>query len=62
MSTGDSATVTLTLDEVRDLTSRCLRANGCDAANADAVADVIHNAERDGAKSHGLFRLPIGAV
>ncbi len=58
MSSGDSAIVTLTLEEVRALTVRCLRANGCDADNAAAVADVIHNAERDGAKSHGLFRLP----
>lgn len=58
MPAGDSATVTLTLDEVRDLATRCFLANGCDAVNADAVADVIHNAERDGAKSHGLFRVP----
>ena len=52
------STVTLSLDEVRDLTIRCLTANGCDAENAEAVATVIHAAERDGAKSHGLFRLP----
>ena len=43
---------------MRDLSIRCFRANGCDVANAEAVADVIHNAERDGAKSHGLFRVP----
>lgn len=58
MSSGDSATVTLTLEEVRDLSIRCFLANGCNQANAEAVADVIHNAERDGAKSHGLFRVP----
>ncbi len=52
------STVTLSLDEVRDLTIRCFTANGCDTENAEAVASVIHAAERDGAKSHGLFRLP----
>jgi delta1-piperideine-2-carboxylate reductase len=46
------------LDDVRALAIRCLQANGCDMANAAAVADVLHAAERDGAKSHGLFRLP----
>lgn len=33
-------------------------AEGCDEANADAVARTISRAERDGAVSHGLFRLP----
>lgn len=58
MTGGDNGAMTLSLAEVRALTVRCLAANGCDAANAAAVADVIHAAERDGAKSHGLFRLP----
>lgn len=58
MTGPEAMSVTLDLDEVRALTIRCLKANGCDAANAAAVADVIHAAERDGAKSHGLFRLP----
>jgi delta1-piperideine-2-carboxylate reductase len=56
MATADN--VMIRLDEVRDLSIRCLMANGCDEANAAAVADVIHAAERDGAKSHGLFRIP----
>lgn len=56
MATADN--VILSLDEVRDLTIRCFLANGCDETNAAAVADVIHAAERDGAKSHGLFRIP----
>jgi delta1-piperideine-2-carboxylate reductase len=58
MAGSTPETVTLTLAEVRDLTIRCFTANGCDRRNAEAVADVIHAAERDGAKSHGLFRVP----
>lgn len=50
--------VRLTLDEVHDLAMRALSANGCDEANARAVADTVTAAERDGAKSHGLFRIP----
>lgn len=50
--------IRLSLDEVRDLATRCLAANGCDAANADAVADTVTRAEADGCHSHGLFRLP----
>jgi len=52
------AQVILTLDEARDLSRRCLLANGCDAANADAITGVMILAERDGCASHGLFRLP----
>lgn len=51
-------TVSLTLDEVHDLARSCLLANGCDERNADAAARTIAAAERDGAVSHGLFRLP----
>ncbi len=50
--------VQLSLDEVRDLARRCLLANGCDEANAGAVAATVTAAERDGAHSHGLFRMP----
>ena len=50
--------VRLTLEEVHDLATRALLANGCDEANAGAVADTVTAAERDGAKSHGLFRIP----
>jgi delta1-piperideine-2-carboxylate reductase len=48
----------MTLDEVRDLAETCLQEAGADAANAAAVARTIVKAERDGAHSHGLFRLP----
>jgi delta1-piperideine-2-carboxylate reductase len=48
----------MTLAEVRDFAAAKLTAFGCDAANAAAVADTIALAERDGAHSHGLFRMP----
>lgn len=52
------ATIALTLDEIHDLARSCLLATGCDDANAAAAARTIAAAERDGAVSHGLFRLP----
>jgi len=51
-------TIALTVDEIHELARACLLANGCDETNADAVARTISTAERDGAVSHGLFRLP----
>ncbi len=50
--------VRLTLDEVSELAMRALMAGGCDERNAAAVARTVTAAERDGAKSHGLFRIP----
>lgn len=50
--------VRLTLDEVHALATRALIANGCDDDSARAVADTVTAAERDGCKSHGLFRIP----
>lgn len=49
---------TLTLDEVHALAVEVLSKHGCDNANANAVADVLTAAERDGCHSHGLMRLP----
>jgi delta1-piperideine-2-carboxylate reductase len=48
----------LTLEEVHALALDCLSKNGCDEANAAAVADTILAAERDLCHAHGLFRLP----
>ena len=48
----------LTLSEVEELARLCLQANGCDEANAGAVAATVTAAERDGSHSHGLFRMP----
>ena len=47
----------LTLEEA-DALVRILEANGCDTANARAVANTIMAAERDICHSHGVFRLP----
>ncbi len=51
-------TVTLSLAEVEDLTTRALRASGTNEANARAVADSVVASEADGIHSHGLARLP----
>lgn len=50
--------VILSLEETRDLAYRALRANGCDDQNAAAIAGNMSRAQRDGSKSHGLYRLP----
>ena len=50
-------TISLTLDEIRQLAMDCLTQNGADEANATALADNLTAAERDGSHSHGLFRL-----
>jgi len=51
-------TVRFTLEGVFDLTAKALMASGADRANAEAVAEVVRNAERDGCQSHGVFRVP----
>jgi len=51
-------TIDLELDQIATLTRDVLIANGADDANADAVAETVTRAERDGALSHGLFRVP----
>ena len=53
MSTRD-----LSLNEIYSLAKNVMLANGCDTANAEALADIICRAERDGSHSHGLFRVP----
>lgn len=50
-------TVRLPIAEIERLTASYLRACGCDKANAAALARTLAAAERDGAASHGLFRL-----
>ena len=51
-------TTELGLDEIYRLAKAALSMAGADEANADAVATTVTNAERDGAMSHGLFRIP----
>ncbi len=50
--------IRLSLQEVVALARGSLMANGCDQANAEAVAATVTAAERDGAAAHGLFRIP----
>ncbi len=47
----------LSLERIRELAYSCLTANGCDHENADALANTLTDAERDGCTSHGLFRM-----
>lgn len=49
--------VLLSLDDIHSLARRSLENNGCDAANANAVAKIITAAERDGCHAHGLMRM-----
>ncbi len=51
-------TAHMTLDEIHATILKVLLKNGCDEANATAIANNMTNAERDHAVSHGLFRLP----
>ena len=51
-------TISLSLDEIYNLSKKTLLANGCDEETANILADLITKAERDGSLSHGLFRLP----
>ena len=50
--------IRLTLDEVDALARAAFLKVGCDEANAAALTRTVWRAERDGAKSHGLFRVP----
>ena len=51
-------TVSLGLEEVHRLTFEIFSGHGVSEAQSRAVADVVTAAERDGCKSHGLFRVP----
>ena len=48
-------TVAMTVEEIHQLAKQVLSANGCDEANANAIATTVSTAERDGSESHGLF-------
>ncbi len=50
--------VTLSLDEVHQLSVDALTGQGVSQDQAGAVADIVTAAERDDCKSHGLFRIP----
>ncbi|MEM0922682.1 MAG: Ldh family oxidoreductase [Pseudomonadota bacterium] len=52
------STTTLSISEIHSLAVETLSTHGCDASNAEAIAANMTAAERAGAASHGLFRLP----
>lgn len=58
MAKQEGDLVRLSLDEVHDLATKGLIQYGASSEQAHAVANTITFAERDGCKSHGLFRLP----
>ena len=58
---AESQGVALTLDEVRALARRVLRAAGLAADHAEAVAETMVAGERDGCASHGIYRLLVAA-
>lgn len=53
--------VTLTLDEVYDLSRRVLIHNGMSEGHADSIANVITQGQRDECQSHGVYRLLVCA-
>ena len=50
-------TTTLTLARIHQLATEILNAHGFSAQQAASIADTVTAAERDGCKSHGLFRM-----
>ncbi len=52
------STTPLSLNEIYELARKTLINNGCNELNAEAVANTVTFAERDGSISHGLFRIP----
>jgi delta1-piperideine-2-carboxylate reductase len=57
----EGETLRLGLDELRSLAFQALVAVGCSTDQADAIAETVTRAEGDGARSHGLFRIPFYA-
>lgn len=56
-SAAPPACITLTLEEVHDLSLRVLTHHGLSSAQAQAIARVITAGERDECHSHGIYRL-----
>jgi len=48
----------LSIEQIEVLLRRVFQKHGCDDANTDALVNTIVSAEKDGALSHGLFRVP----
>ena len=58
MQKTEDGKIHLDLDEVRPLVVASAMNAGCNQDNADALARCVYEAERHGAHSHGLFRMP----
>lgn len=52
-----SDTTILSLDDIHQLASQALLAHDFSDSQATSIADTVMAAERDGCKSHGLFRI-----
>ena len=55
---NEIATESISLKEIYDLAFEVFCKYGCNQENATALSRIVHNAERDGSLSHGLFRVP----
>lgn len=55
--TAETATETLTPDQVRALALSVLTSNGLAADQATSIADIVARAEADECRSHGLYRM-----
>ena len=51
-------TTSISLEGIYSLAREAMLNAGANQENADAVADTVMRAERDGSSSHGLFRIP----
>ena len=58
MVNDNNQSIELSLEEIKTLVIRVFSNNGCDINNSNALASTITAAEKDGASSHGLFRIP----
>ena len=58
MVNDNNTSIELSLEEIKKLVIRVFSNNGCNINNSNALASTITAAERDGASSHGLFRIP----
>ncbi len=55
----ETATETLTLDQVRSLAQSVLTRAGMDETGSAVLAEIVTRSERDGPRSHGLRMLPV---
>ncbi|KCV22993.1 malate/L-lactate dehydrogenase domain protein, partial [Bordetella pertussis B200] len=54
----DTESRTIAFDDLKMLLASIFEKNGTSATVAHILADTVARADRDGARSHGLFRVP----